>query len=229
MGYLHWMLGDYDEATAWYRQALQHFQQAGDLSGQSLAHTGIAGTLFDPIWYELGLHEHRPQIPSPSPEHRRHARDGLVHAQQALALHRQLERRVREANTLAFAGSYHAILGNFDLALDTSQHALELSREIGDLESQSFAWGSLSFVHRLRGEFRTAIHCCEQSLSVLPDVGPRTVLQRAETLTDLGDTYEAVGDLGAARQAWRHALQIFEDLGLPAYAGDLLARLTPDS
>ena len=229
MGYLHWMLGDYDESTAWYRQALQHFQQAGDLAGQSLAHTGIAGTLFDPIWYELGLHEHRPQIPAPSPEHRRHAHDGLVHAQQALALHRQLERRDREANTLAFAGSYHAILGNFDLALDTSQHALELSREIGDPESQSFAWGSLSFVHRLRGEFRTAIHCCEQSLSVLPDVGPRTVLQRAETLTDLGDTHEAVGDLEAARQAWQEALQIFEDLRLPGYAGDLRARLNPDS
>ena len=229
MGYLHWMLGSYGEATAWYRQALQHFQQAGDLAGQSLAHTGITGTLFDPIWYELGLHEHRPQIPAPSPEHRSRARDGLDHAQQALALHRKLGRRDREANILAFAGSYHAILGNFQLALDTSQHALELSREIGNLEGQSFAWGSLSFVHRLRGEFQAAIHCCEQSLSVLPDVGPRTVLQRAEALTDLGDTHEAVGDLEAARQAWQDALQIFEDLRLPTYAEDLHARLSPGS
>jgi hypothetical protein len=64
---------------------------------------------------------------------------------------------------------------------------------------------------------------------VLPDVGPRTVLQRAETLTDLGDTYEAVGDLETARRAWRDAVAIFEDLGLSAYAGDLHARLTPDS
>jgi DNA-binding SARP family transcriptional activator/tetratricopeptide (TPR) repeat protein len=227
MGYLHWMLGDYGEATAWYRQALQHFQQAGDLAGQSLAHTCIAGTLFDPIWYELGLHQHRPQIPVPSPEHRRHAHDGLDHAQQALALHRQLGSRDREANTLAIAGSHHAILGDFERALGTSQHALELSREIGDAESQSFAWGSLSFVHRLRGEFQVAIHCCERSLGALPDVGPRTVFQRAETLTELGDTHEAVGDLEAARQAWHDALQIFEDLRLSAYAEDLHARLNP--
>jgi DNA-binding SARP family transcriptional activator/tetratricopeptide (TPR) repeat protein len=227
MGYLNWMLGSYGEATAWYRQALQHFEQAGDLAGQSLAHTGIAGTLFDPIWYELGLHEHRPHIPSPSPEHRRHARDGLNHAQQALALHRQLGRRDREANTLAIAGGLHAILGDFELALDTCQRSLEVSSEIGDTESQSFAWGSLSFVHRLRGEFQAAIHCCEQSLGVLPDVGPRTVFQRAETLTELGDTHEAVGDLEAARQAWHDALQIFENLRLPAYAEDLHARLNP--
>ena len=198
------------------------------MAGQSLAHTGITGTLLEPIWYELGLHEHRPRIPSPSPEHRRHARDGLGHAQQALALHRQLGRRDREANTLAFTGSYHAILGDFALALDTGQRALELSREIGYLEGQSFAWESLSFVHRLRGDVRAAIDCSEQSLSVLPDVGPQTVIQRAEALTNLGDTHEAVGDLEAARRAWQDALQIFEDLHLPTYAEDLHTRLNPD-
>jgi tetratricopeptide (TPR) repeat protein len=229
MGYLHWMLGDYAEATAWYRQALQHFQQAGDLAGQSLAHTGITGTLLEPIWYDLGLHKRDSEVPAPSPEHRRHARDGLDHAHQALALYRQLGLRNREVSTLAFAGSHYAILGDFELALDTGQRALELSRKIGYLEGQSFAWESLSFVHRLRGEFQMAIECSEQSLDVLPDVGPQTVIQRAEALTNLGDIHEAVGDLAAARRAWQDALQIFEDLHLPGYAEDLHARLTPDS
>ena len=100
-----------------------------------------------------------------------------------------------------------------------------MSREIGYLEGQSFAWDSLSFVHRLRGEFQAAIYCCEQSLGVLPEVGPQTVLQRAETLTGLGDIYEAVGNLQAARRAWQDALRIFEGLHLPAYASELHARL----
>jgi DNA-binding SARP family transcriptional activator len=229
MGYRHWMLGDYGEAKAWFRRALEQFQEAGDLAGQSLAHTGITGTLLDPVWYELQLHDYQDGIPSPSPEHRHRADEGLGHASQALALHRQLGRQEREANTLAFAGSHHAILGNFDLALNTCQQALELSREIGYLEGQSFAWDSLSFVHRLRGEFQTAIDCCEQSLSLLPDIGPQTVLQRAETLTELGDIHEAVGDVQAARRAWQDALQIFEDLHLPTYAAGLRARLNPGS
>ena len=227
MGYLHWMLGNYTDASAWFRQALPHFRQAGDLAGQSLAHTGITGTLLEPVWYDLQLHRHPHGVPSPSPEQRRRAEEGLDHAEQALALHRQLGRRDREASTLALAGSHHAILGNFERALATCHQALQLSRENGNREGQSFALGSLSFAHRLRGEFQTAIECCEQSLSVLPDVGPRTALQRAETLTDLGDTLETVGDLPAARRAWRDALRIFGELHLPAYAKELRARLDP--
>jgi len=228
MGYLHWMLGDYGTAHTWHRRALAHSEQAGDLAGQSVAHTGITGTLLDTIWYDLELHDHQRGIPSPSAEHRHRADEGLGHARQALALHRQLGRRNHEVSTLAFAGSHHAILGNFELAVDTCQQALQLSRDIGYLEGQSFAWDSLSFVHRLRGELQEAIYCCEQSLSVLPDVGPQTVLQRAETLTDLGDIHEAVGNLQAARQAWQDALRIFEDLHLPGYAEELQARLNPD-
>ena len=227
MGYLHWMLGEYGAANAWYRRGLEHLQEAGDLGGQAVAHTGITGTLFDPIWYELQLHDYQRGIPSPSAEHRRRADEGLGHARKALALHRQLGRQNHEANTLAFAGSHHAILGNFDLAVNTCQQALHLSREIGYFEGQSFAWDSLSFVHRLRGEFQAAIYCCEQSLGVLPAIGPQTVLQRAETLTGLGDIHEAVGNLQAAHQAWQDALRIFEDLHLPAYAGELRARLNP--
>jgi DNA-binding SARP family transcriptional activator/tetratricopeptide (TPR) repeat protein len=229
MGYLQWMLGDYDKAGAWFRQALQHFQQAGDPAGRSVAHTGLTGTLLDPVWYELQLHRHQSGIPSPSPEQRRRASEGLSHAQRALDLHRQLGRRGHEASTLCFAGSHHAILGNFELALDTGQRALELSRELGDSEGQSYAWDSLGFAHRLRGELRTAIGCGEQSLSLLSAAGSHTGLQQAETLTELGDTYEAVGDLQAARRAWQGALQIFEDLNLPAYAGELQARLNPGS
>jgi DNA-binding SARP family transcriptional activator/tetratricopeptide (TPR) repeat protein len=227
MGYLHWMIGDYVAANAWYRRALADLQEAGDLAGQSVAHTGITGTLLDTIWYELELHDYQRGIPAPSAEQRQRAEEGLGHARQALALHRQLGRRNHEVSTLAFAGCHHAILGNFDLAVDTGQQALQLSREIGYLEGQSFAWDSLSFVHRLRGEFQAAIYCCEQSLGVLPEVGPQTVLQRAETLTVLGDIHEAVGDLQAARQAWQGALRIFEDLHLPAYASGLRARLNP--
>jgi tetratricopeptide (TPR) repeat protein len=223
------MLGDYSEATVWYRQALQHFQQAGDLTGQSLAHTGIAGTLLDPVWYELQLHGHQRGIPAPGAEQRRHARDGLGHAQQALVLHRELDRRKREAITLAIASSHHAILSDFGLALNTCQQALELSREISYSEGQAFAWHSLSFVHRLRGEIQAAIDCCERSLSALSDVGSQTVVQRAETLRELGDAYEAAGDQQAARRAWQDALRIFEDLHLPAYAQELRARLNPGS
>jgi tetratricopeptide (TPR) repeat protein len=225
MGYLHWFRGGYGEATAWFRQALEHFQEAADSLGQSVAHTGITGTLLEPAWAELGLHRHQYKVPSRSPKDQRRAGDGLHHAQQALVLHRQLGHHTREANTLSFTGCHRAILGDFAVALETCKQALAVSRGNSYLPGQAFAWHGLSFVHRLCGEFRAAIECCEQSLSVLREVGPQTVLQRAEILADLGDAHEAVGSHQAAHQAWREALDIFEDLHLHIYAKDLRARL----
>lgn len=73
--------------------------------------------------------------------------------------------------------------------------------------------------------FPTAIYCSQQALSAIPLDRPAT---RAQYLTDLGDNYEAVGDPQNAYQAWRDALQIFDDLHHPD-ADDLRARLDQGS
>ena len=224
LGHLHWTLAAYAEAGIHFRRALGHFQQADDLLGQSMAHAGISGSLIDATWHELRPHGHRHEVPSPSPEQRRRASEGLGHAEQALTLHRQLGRRDHEADTLNHIGLHHAILGDFELALDACQQSLDLAREIGRLQ-EAIAWDALHFVHKLRGDFRTAIRCSQQALSVGP---PDRTAGRAQYLTDLGDNYEAVGDLHNARQAWLDALQIFDDLHHPD-ADDLRARLDQDS
>jgi hypothetical protein len=46
----------------------------------------------------------------------------------------------------------------------------------------------------------------------------------AEILTHLGDSHEALGDLDSARDAWRQALVILEDLDHPD-AAQLRAKL----
>jgi tetratricopeptide (TPR) repeat protein len=224
LGHLHWTLSAYAEAGIHFHRALGHFQQADDLLGQSMAHAGISGSLIDATWHELRPHGHRHEVPSPSPEQRQRASEGLGHAEQALALHRQLGRRDHEADTLNHVGLHHSVLGDFELALDACQQSLDLAREIGRLK-EAVAWDALHFVHKLRGDFRTAIYCSQQALSVRP---PDRTASRAQYLTDLGDNYEAVGDLQNARQAWRDALQIFDDLHHPD-ADDLRAKLDQDS
>ena len=224
LGHLHWTLSAYAEAGIHFHRALGHFQQADDLLGQSMAHAGISGSLIDATWHELRPHGHRHEVPSPSPEQRQRASEGLGHAEQALALHRQLGRRDHEADTLNHVGLHHSVLGDFELALDACQQSLDLAREIGRLK-EAVAWDALHFVHKLRGDFRTAIYCSQQALSVRP---PDRTASRAQYLTDLGDNYEAVGDLQNARQAWRDALQIFNDLHHPD-ADDLRAKLDQDS
>ena len=228
LGNLHSVLGAEGEALGQVRQALTHFQQAGDLAGQAFTHQGISDFMLnsDRRDQTLRSREHRYDMTVSSPELRRRAKEGLGHAEQALALHRQLGYRDHEAETLTCLGHHHACLGNFELAVDACQQALELGREIGNLECEADAWDMLGFVHRLSGDSSTAVTCYQEALQVLPGIGPRSVLPRAKILTDLGDAYEDVGDLQAAQRAWRDALQIFEDLGHPD-AGYARAKLEP--
>jgi class 3 adenylate cyclase/tetratricopeptide (TPR) repeat protein len=224
LGQLHCTLGAYAEADVQFRHALAHFQQADDLLGQSVAHAGISGSGIDATWYELRPPGHRHQVRSPSPEQRRRASEGLSHAGQALAMHRQLGRRDHEADTLNHIGLHHAILGDFDLAIDACQQSLDLARQVGH-QDEAVAWDALHFVHKLRGDFRAAIYCSQQALSIRP---PDRTAARAQYLTDLGDNYQAVGDLDNARRTWQDALQIFDDLHHP-HAEGLRARLGQDN
>jgi DNA-binding SARP family transcriptional activator len=217
LGNLHTVLGAEDEALAQVHQALKHFQEAGDLLGEALVRQGISDTLINTERRDRtlrsGKYHHATAVSPPELQHR--TREGLRHAEQALALYEGLGCKDRQAETLACIGHYHACLGNFELALDACQRALELSREIGNPECQADAWDVLGYTHWLAGDSRLAIKCYQEALKVLPGVGPRSVLPRANLLTELGDTYEATGDSHAARQAWRDALHIFEDLRHP--------------
>jgi tetratricopeptide (TPR) repeat protein len=66
--------------------------------------------------------------------------------------------------------------------------------------------------HQL-GNFREAADCYQRALGIAREDSHRWF--EADTLTYLGDTRHAAGDLPQARQAWQQALAIFEDLQHP--------------
>ncbi len=87
------------------------------------------------------------------------------------------------------------------------------------------AWDVLGFVHSRLGEHRQAISCVQRALALIREwKTPVRRWWRASLLTNLGDAHRSAGDLPAARQAWRQALQILDDLGLPDNRG-IRARL----
>jgi tetratricopeptide (TPR) repeat protein len=168
---LHSALEAYSEACVQYRHALRHVQQADDLVGQSIAHEGVSAASVNTTWFVLRPHKRRNEVPSPSPEQRQRASEDLAHAEQALTIHRRLGRRDHEAHTLGQIACHHAILGDFELALNTSQQALDLAREIGRRD-EAVEWDVLNFVHRLRGDYRTAIYCGQQPSARCPSTTP---------------------------------------------------------
>jgi tetratricopeptide (TPR) repeat protein len=139
----------------------------------------------------------------------------LVHAQQALALSRQRGTWGDMAIALTCSGRHHARLGNFDMARAYCLQALDLTHQLADPGAMSLAWEGLGVAHYAAHELDQAIASFKQAVDALPDVGPRSVLPRAEILAKLGDAYDAAGDRRAAAQAWRGALRIYDSLRHP--------------
>ena len=81
--------------------------------------------------------------------------------------------------------------------------------EAGYRLNEAHSCDSLGYAEHHLGNFGQAA-CYEPALSIFRELGDR--IEEARTLSNLGDTHQAAGQLAAARQAWRQALAIFDDL-----------------
>jgi tetratricopeptide (TPR) repeat protein len=85
--------------------------------------------------------------------------------------------------------------------------------EAGFRRIEGHSSDSLGYAEHHLGNFAEAAACYERALGIIREFGDR--FSEAETLTHLGDTRHAAGDLRRAREAWQQALPIFEDLQHP--------------
>jgi tetratricopeptide (TPR) repeat protein len=85
--------------------------------------------------------------------------------------------------------------------------------EAGHRWLEGYAWDSLGYAEHHLGNVAEAAACYERALILYRETGDR--FYEAETLTQLGDTRRAAGDLAQAREDWQQALAIFNDLQHP--------------
>ena len=177
---------------------MDHFRRAGDLPGRAWAH----------------LFATRPAA------RQREWAEAAALAGQALMLFRQAGDRYGERSALAQLGECHARLGNYDLARGYARQAIEAASEAGDPTNLAFAWNVPGSVHSRLGQHPQAITCYRHALALARQ--RKTRLARrwlASLLVDFGDACAAASDLPAAARAWRQALQILDELGLPDSLG----------
>jgi tetratricopeptide (TPR) repeat protein len=82
----------------------------------------------------------------------------------------------------------------------------------------------MGFICQANGDLEGAIACFLEALDIEPVSGPASHGVRAECLAELGETYQAAGDLTSARRAWQEALELYESLHHPG-AEQMRARL----
>jgi DNA-binding SARP family transcriptional activator/tetratricopeptide (TPR) repeat protein len=191
LGRLRIQRGPYADAESHLARALELFRAAGDQVGQARVRLDIAQAL-----ERQGRH-----------------RAAITHSLEALDRFRAAGHRVGQSRSLNGIGWCYAQLGAPDQALPYCEQALALDRELGNLQAVSATLHSLGYVHDLLGDHGRAVACYQDALGLSRQLGDR--YGQADALAFLGDAYRGCGDLTAARQAWRYALDILAELRHP--------------
>ncbi|GGK29968.1 SARP family transcriptional regulator [Streptomyces camponoticapitis] len=138
----------------------------------------------------------------------------LVHAREALRLHRLAGHAPGEARTLNAIGWVSATTGNFTQAVDSCEQALEIQRQINDVNGQAATLDTLGYAFHGLGRWDEAVSSYRQSVALFRGSADR--YHEAETCVRLGETLEEMGESLAAVAEWLVAAEIFDELQDPA-------------
>jgi DNA-binding SARP family transcriptional activator/tetratricopeptide (TPR) repeat protein len=196
-----WRSGDYDQAVTHCTASLRLYQQLGNPLGEARVYNHLAAV---------------------ADKQGRYA-NALSHSEQALRLFQAAGHRGGEAQLLNNVGWCHALLGDYQRTRVFCRKSIALSAELSDRsDEEAQGWDSLGYAEHHLGNLAEAVNCYQRALSIFRELGNR--YQEALSLTHLGDTRHAAGELTQARDAWRQALDILDDLEHPD-AGEVRAKL----
>ncbi|MEU7906729.1 tetratricopeptide repeat protein [Actinoplanes sp. NPDC049118] len=151
--------------------------------------------------------------------------EALEQAGKALEVYRAHGDRPGEASALNNLGWCHVTLGNHAVALEYCQRAVAIQEAVGNWPGAAHSWDSVGYVHHHLGAYAEALACYRRSRELFRDQGDRRL--EAIILTHIGDTHLAAGDPGMAHDAWRQALDIYEEIDHPDSA-EIRAKLRSD-
>ncbi|MDW5327962.1 AfsR/SARP family transcriptional regulator [Plantactinospora sp. KLBMP9567] len=177
-----------DDADTQLRNALELYGRSGDQVGQGHTHLNLSL-----MW------ERRGQLP-----------EALDHARRALGLLQAAGNRHGEARARNAVGWYHTLLEDHVSALAYCEQALVQLQELDDRNGQANTWESLGRAHHHLGHRSRSLRCYDHALRLYRALGDRHL--EGITLSHVGDTHHAFGDLRAAGDVWREALEVLGEV-----------------
>jgi DNA-binding SARP family transcriptional activator/Tfp pilus assembly protein PilF len=195
--------GRYAEAGAYLERALARFRELGDLPNQARTRLGFA--------------QSAGRCGRPA--------EALEHTRVALDLYGAAGHLGGQAEALNGIGWFYAQLGDHEQALFHCQQALVGLREVGDRRGEAGTLDTIGYAHHHLGRHRPAVTYLDRACAIYQELGEHYYL--ADTLVHLGDAQLAAGDADAARDSFRRALALLDQLDHPdaAQVRDRLAGL----
>jgi transcriptional regulator with XRE-family HTH domain len=132
---------------------------------------------------------------------------------QALTIARQLGDRRVEVDALRGVGQVARLIGEQGVAREYHAEVLNLARQLGYRRAEADAMRELGHVERSAGEYGLAREYHTQALTIARQLGDRR--GEAEALCGLGCTAADTEKRDEACEAWRKALEIYQELAVP--------------
>ena len=118
------------------------------------------------------------------------------------------------AASLTDLGNAYNLLGQYQEAIAFHQQSLAIFREIGDRNGEARSYGNLGNAYDSLGQYQEAISFHQQSLAICREIGDRR--GEADTWFNLGDTFSKLKRKSEARDAYLHARELYQAMGLDA-------------
>jgi DNA-binding SARP family transcriptional activator/Tfp pilus assembly protein PilF len=192
------MLGDYQQATRGYQQALALFRQAGDHTGQARALNNL-GIVCD----FQGRYRQATEL-----------------YWQAVRVFREIGDRYGEGSALDNLGLLCERQGRYRQAISHHRRALTLAREVGNLVGQANALDNLGTVYQRQGSYEDAADILQQALLLFREVGSRP--GETDALINLGAVYLGQRHFEQAASQLNEALAISRETGLRSAQAEAL-------
>lgn len=201
LGTVYDLMGEYDQALAYYREMLRY--------GWLMNNPNKGGAAYNKIgraYRALGEFE-----------------DALECLNKALELFHAVDDLPGIASTLDDIGKIHWIRGRFDDAVRYYDAALSLRRELDDERSIALSLNHIGSIHLQRGEFRDAMIYFREALELRRKIDDRQGV--AESFNNLGILCMERGEFAQCITLFEEALEIIQEIGYRALEGIVLNNL----
>lgn len=241
LGSVYDLLGEYDQALAYYREMLRYAWLLNDSNkgGAALNKIGRAYRSLGEFEDALGclgraleLFQEAEDVPGIASTlddigkvHwiRGRLTEGLRHYDAALALRRELNDDRSIALSLNHIGTIHLQRGAFREAMIYLKEALVLRRKIDDRQGVAESFNNLGILCMERGELDQSVTLFKEALEVVQDIGYRAL--EGMLLNNLGEAWLLKGDLSQAEPLLEQSLQVSEESGEKRIIFDVLRNL----
>ncbi len=134
-----------------------------------------------------------------------------------------LQSRKAEADRLNKQGNQQYRVSQFEAALQSSQQALNIYREIKDRQGEGSALGTLGLAYQVLGKYDKAIELQLQRLAIARELKDR--LSEGQSLGNLGSTYDSLGKYDKAIEYQLQSLAIAQEISDRQQEGESLINL----